>query len=316
MHGTQPKEPKLKSRKPTVFPKVPDQHKVGKPLIPNGLGVLYVLTTTIYLFSIYFLSRIYPSQLGFLDNYVGGVSASLTLAVCILFGGFMGLLDDFMDLKWRYKAFMPLIATLPLMYYAFEGLQTDAIRSSITLPFIGELNFGAYYVFLILPLIVMVVTNVVNMLGGLNGLETLCPAIVIAGLIAVSPVSLLMVGPLLFWLALTYFNLRGKIFVGNAGSFAIGISVASFAILSDLKVDLAISILPFIFNSSLILLSVFFTRRKAKVTFDGEKLCSDSRKSLVTTIAYKRPLTERKIVLIIAAIVAATTLLGLILTLL
>jgi len=299
-----------------VFPKVPDQHKVGKPLIPNGLGVLYVLTTTIYLFSIYFLSRIYPTQLGFLDNYIGGVSASLTLAVCVLFGGFMGLLDDFMDLKWRYKAFMPLIAALPLMYYAFEGLQTGAIRSSITLPFIGELNFGAYYVFLILPLIVMVVTNVVNMLGGLNGLETLCPAIVIAGLIAVSPVSLLMVGPLLFWLALTYFNLRGKIFVGNAGSFAIGISVASFAILSDLKVDLAISILPFIFNSSLILLSVFFTRRKAKVTFDGEKLCSDSRKSLVTTIVYKRPLAERKIVLIIAAIVAATTMLGLIVTVL
>jgi UDP-N-acetylglucosamine--dolichyl-phosphate N-acetylglucosaminephosphotransferase len=230
----------------------------------------------------------------------------------------MGLLDDFMDLKWRYKAFMPLIAALPLMYYAFEGInQTpQAIRSSITIPFIGDLNFGAYYVFLIIPLIVMVVTNVVNMLGGLNGLETLCPAIVIAGLIAVSPVSLLMVGPLLFWLLLTYFNLRGKIFVGNAGSFAIGISVASFAILSDLKVDLAISILPFIFNSSLILLSVFFTRRKAKVTFDGEKLCSDSRKSLVTTIAYKRPLAERKIVLIIAAIVAATTLLGLILTLL
>jgi UDP-N-acetylglucosamine--dolichyl-phosphate N-acetylglucosaminephosphotransferase len=311
-----PRNLSLKAGKQTVFPKVPDQHKVGKPLIPNGLGVIYVLTTTIYLFSIYFLSRIYPPQLGFLDNYVGGVSASLTLAVCILFGGFMGLLDDFMDLKWRYKAFMPLIAALPLMYYAFEGLQTDAIRSSITLPFIGELNFGAYYVFLILPLIVMVVTNVVNMLGGLNGLETLCPAIVIVGLIVVSPVSLLMVGPLLFWLALTYFNLRGKIFVGNAGSFAIGISVASFAILSDLKVDLAISILPFIFNSSLILLSVFFTRRKAKVTFDGEKLCSDSRKSLVTTIVYKRPLTERKIVLLIAAIVAATTMLGLIVTLL
>ena len=299
-----------------MFPKVPDQHKVGKPLIPNGLGVVYVLTTTIYLFSIYFIARIYPTELGFLDQYIGTVSASLTLAVCVLFGGFMGLLDDFMDLKWRYKAFMPLIAALPLMYYAFEGLQTGEIRTSIVLPFIGELSFGAYYVFLIIPLIVMIVTNVVNMLGGLNGLETLCPAIVIVGLIAVSPVYLLMVGPLLFWLVLTYFNLRGKIFVGNAGSFAIGISVASFAILSDLKVNLAISILPFIFNSSLILLSVFLTRKKAKVTFDGEKLCSDSRKSLVTTIAYKRPLTERKIVLIIAAIVAATTLLGLIVTLL
>ena len=104
----------------TVFPKVPDQHKVGRPLIPNGLGVLFVLTTTVYLFSIYFLNRVF--NLG-LDTSANGVSAALTLAVCILFGGFMGLLDDFMDLKWRYKAFMPLIAALPLMYYAFEGLQ-------------------------------------------------------------------------------------------------------------------------------------------------------------------------------------------------
>ena len=30
----------------------------------------------------------------------------------------------------------------------------------------------------------MIVTNTVNMLGGLNGLETLCPAIVILGLMA------------------------------------------------------------------------------------------------------------------------------------
>ena len=53
-----------------LFPKVPDQHKVGRPLIPNGLGVLFVLTTTIYLFSIYFLNRVFT--LG-LDTSVNGV---------------------------------------------------------------------------------------------------------------------------------------------------------------------------------------------------------------------------------------------------
>ena len=276
-----------------MFPKVPDQHKVGRPLIPNGLGVLFVLTTTIYLFSIYFFNRIFP--LG-LDTSVNGVSAALTLAVCILFGGFMGLLDDFMDLKWRYKAFMPLIAALPLMYYAFEGLQIEAIRTSIALPFLGTMHFGAYYVFLIVPLIVMIVTNTVNQLGGLNGLETVCPAIVILGLMAFSPAYILMIGPLFFWLVLAYFNMRGKIFVGNAGSFAIGITIASFAVISDLKVDLLISILPFIFNSSIILLAVFFTRKRARVKFDGKKLNSDARKSLVTIISYHRPLTERRIV--------------------
>ena len=246
-HGITPLHPKEAK---AVFPKVPDQHKVGRPLIPNGLGVFFVLTTTVYLFSIYFLNRVFT--LG-LDTSVNGVSAALTLAVCILFGGFMGLLDDFMDLKWRYKAFMPLIAALPLMYYTFEGLQIGAIRTSISLPFLGTLHFGAYYVFLIVPLIVMIVTNTVNQLGGLNGLETVCPAIVILGLMAFSPSYILMVGPLLFWLILAYFNVRGKIFVGNVGSFAIGITIASFAVISDLKVYLLISLLPYIFNSAIIL---------------------------------------------------------------
>jgi UDP-N-acetylglucosamine--dolichyl-phosphate N-acetylglucosaminephosphotransferase len=242
-----------------------------------------------------------------LDTYVNDVSAALTLGVCILFGGFMGLLDDFMDLKWRYKAFMPLIAALPLMYYAFEGLQNGSIRTSISLPFVGTIDFGAYYVLLIIPLVVMIVTNVVNQLGGLNGLETLCPAIVIMGLMAFSGSYILMVGPLCFWLVLAYFNVRGKIFVGNTGSFAIGMSIAAFAVISDLKVNLLISILPFIFNSALILLSVFFVRKKAAVTFDGKRLCSDSRKSLVTIITYHRPLTERQVVGIIAGIVALLT---------
>jgi UDP-N-acetylglucosamine--dolichyl-phosphate N-acetylglucosaminephosphotransferase len=296
-----------------VFPKVPDQHKADRPLIPNGLGVLFVLATTVYLFSIYFSNKVF--NLG-VDTSINSVSAALTLAVCILFGGFMGLLDDFMDLKWRYKAFMPLIAALPLMYYALEGLENNAIRTSISIPFVGTIQFGAAYIFIIIPLIVMIVTNTVNQLGGLNGLETVCPAIVILGLMAFSTSYLLMVGPLIFWLVLAYFNVRGKIFVGNAGSFAIGITIASFAVISDLKVDLLISILPYIFNSSIILLSVFFTRKKAKVIFDGKKLSADSRKSLVTIICYHRPLTERRIVQIIATIVAVFTLLGAIITLL
>jgi len=290
-----------------MFPKVPDQHKVGRPLIPNGLGVLFVLTTTVYLFSIYFSNKAF--NIG-LDTSVNGVSAALTLAVCILFGGFMGLLDDFMDLKWRYKAFMPLIAALPLMYYALELAKLDIIRTSISIPFIGTIDFGQSYIFLIIPIIVMIVTNTVNQLGGLNGLETICPAIVILGLMAFSPSYILMVGPLMFWLILAYFNARGKIFVGNSGSFAIGITIASFAVISDLKVSLLISILPFIFNSSIILLAIFFTRKRAKVTFDGKKLSSDSRKSLVTVITYHRPLTERRIVQIIAIIVGLFTLLA------
>jgi len=276
-----------------LFPKVPDQHKIGKPLVPNGLGVIYVLFTTVYLFLIYF-SGIVKAE--------NGVSAPLTLAVCILFGGFMGLLDDWMDLKWRYKAFMPLIAALPLMYLAIE----DGLRTSISLPFIGMIEFGDAYYFLVIPLIVMVVTNTVNQLGGLNGLETVCPAIILIGFMALSQFSylILMLGPLILWLALAALNFKGKIFVGNIGSFAIGMTIASFAVIADLKSSLLISILPYIFNSSLILLTIFFFRKRAGVSLDGNKLVSDQRRSLVTLITYRRPMTERKIVALIALLVA------------
>ena len=95
----------------------------------------------------------------------------------------MGLLDDWMDLKWRYKAFMPLIAALPLIYFAMENPLT---RTSMSLPLIGTIQFGEWYYFLIIPLLVMIVTNTINMLGGLNGLETICPAIIITGLMILS----------------------------------------------------------------------------------------------------------------------------------
>ncbi len=280
-----------------MFPKVPDQHKVGRPLVPWGIGVFYVLFTTVYLFLVYFLQQ---------SSHPEPVSAAFTLAACVLFGGFMGMMDDWIDLKWRYKAFMPLIAALPLIYYA----QFMHARTSITLPFIGIIDFGASYFYIIIPLIVMIVTNTVNQLGGLNGLESVCPAIVIAGLMVFSPNWLLMLGPLLFWIVLAVLNFSGKIFVGNTGSFAIGLTIAAFAVISDMKVNLVISLLPYIFNSSLILLTVFVTKKKAAVTFDGKKLCSDSRKSLVTTLTYHRPLSERRIVVIISLIVGLFTLLG------
>jgi UDP-N-acetylglucosamine--dolichyl-phosphate N-acetylglucosaminephosphotransferase len=225
----------------------------------------------------------------------------------------MGLLDDWMDLKWRYKAFMPLIAALPLIYFAIANPLT---RTSIALPLVGTIQFGAVYFYVIIPLIVMIVTNTVNQLGGLNGLETICPAIVIIGLMALSPSYLLMLGPLIFWLILSYLNFKGKIFVGNSGSFAIGMTIASFAIIADLKLSLLISILPYIFNSSIILLSVFFVRKKAKVLFDGKKLSSENRRSLVTVITYHRPLTERQVVIIKSLIVAFFTLLGVLIQLL
>jgi UDP-N-acetylglucosamine--dolichyl-phosphate N-acetylglucosaminephosphotransferase len=221
----------------------------------------------------------------------------------------MGLLDDWMDLKWRYKAFMPLIAALPLIHFALGNPLT---RTSISLPIVGLIQFGDAYYFLIIPLIVMVVTNTVNQLGGLNGLETVCPAIVLIGLTALSSqlFQVLMLGPLILWVILLVLNIQGKIFVGNTGSFAIGMTIASFAVITDLKSSLLISILPYVFNSVLILSAILFLKKRACLSFDGKRLVSDHRRSLATLLAYKRPLTERKLVTIISFLFVFFTLLA------
>jgi UDP-N-acetylglucosamine--dolichyl-phosphate N-acetylglucosaminephosphotransferase len=216
----------------------------------------------------------------------------------------MGLLDDWMDLRWRYKAFFPLIAALPLISLA----TTLRLRTFMTFPILGAIDFGVCYYFIIIPLIVTIATNTVNQLGGLNGLETICPAIVMIGLMAVSGSNaILLYAPLIVWLLLAFFNFQGKIFVGNTGSFAIGITLAAFAIISDTKTVLLISILPYIFNSSLVLLNYFFFRTKAAVSFDGKKLFSDHRRSMITLITHRRYLTERQVVVIISLLMAAST---------
>jgi hypothetical protein len=93
-------------------------------------------------------------------------------------------------------------------------------------------------------------------------------------------------------------------------------TIASYAIIADVKLGLIISIITYIFNSALILLTVFFTHKKALITFKDGKLESDHKRSLVTTITYHRPLTERQIVAIVSAIIAAFTLLAVLIALL
>jgi len=272
-----------------LFPKAIDQHKPNKPLIPNGIGVIYVLISAVYLFVLYYI------------DYM----AALPLAGCILFGGFMGLLDDWIDLRWRYKAFLPLFASLPLAVQR-EALGPEATKMATYI--FGRIDFGVAFYVVIIPIIVTVTTNTVNQLGKLNGLETICPSIVMIGLMVTSTQkSALLFVPFLVYLTLAGLNFSGKIFVGNTGSFAIGITLASYAIIANNEQTLLISILPFIFNSTLILLNIFVLGKTAQLILRKNKLHSDHRRSLLTLITFFRPLTERKLVFVVSLIVAIST---------
>ncbi|MBS7634202.1 hypothetical protein KEJ34_01700 [Candidatus Bathyarchaeota archaeon] len=275
-----------------LFPKAPDEHKPGRPMVSNGLGAVYILSSVIYLFILQGLQR-------------WNRLSALTLASCILFGGFMGLFDDWADLRWRYKAFLPLIAALPLIVLR-EG------ETTMSTYFWGKVDLGPLYYFVVAPLIVTITTNTVNQLGGLNGLESICPSIVLSGLFTVSMLhgreqTVLLYVPLVVSWALAYYNFRGKIFVGNTGSFSFGITLASYAIIANIEQTLAISIIPYIINSSLILINILLFKRRAALEISWPMLKAKHRRSLTTLIAYYYPATERKLVLLISSLFILTT---------
>ncbi|NIP67044.1 hypothetical protein GWN63_03180, partial [Candidatus Bathyarchaeota archaeon] len=136
--------------------------------------------------------------------------------------------DDWLDLKWRFKAFLPLFVALPLAALP----EVDTVMATYIF---GKRDFGIYFYLLILPLVVTVTTNTVNQLGGLNGLETICPLIVMVGLMIASKESVLLYLPVAVYFVLAVFNFRGRIFVGNTGSFAAGITLASYAVIANVE---------------------------------------------------------------------------------
>lgn len=272
------------------WPKAIDEHKPSKPAVPNGFGVFYVLASVLYLF---ILSALQINTL-----------ASLALASCLLFGGLLGLFDDLVDLRWRYKAVLPLVASLPLVALRLGN-------TTVATYFFGKVDFGVYYFLIIIPVVVAVATNTVNMLGGLNGLETIGSLLVLLGLTAASGEITLLLVPLLSLALLAFYNFRGRIFVGNVGSFAFGITAPAYAIIMNIEQALAISLIPYIINSVLTLFSAIILKEMARtiLTTDG-KLYSTHIRSLRTLVLHNRPMSERKCVALISLMIALSSFLA------
>lgn len=284
-----------------------DYHKPGQPLVPDCYGIFYALISVCYWFVLYAFISIYPSSLT-------GVTRedALALATSVLFGSTMGLFDDMVDLRWRYKAILPVFASLPYM------VLQPSDRKTIMLLFLGIIDLGTLFFLLAVPIIVTVTTNTYNQLGGLNGLESLSGLIVLAGLTIASSIRpdmtitfdtfVLTLVPMLALLVLGYLNYQGKIFLGNVGTFSIGLTLAVYAILMNLKFFLFVSLLPFMFNSMLILFSNYILHERADTLLDEKGLLySNKPRSLRTLILHYKRLSEHQTVIVICSLIALIT---------
>ena len=143
--------------------KCEDVHNLKDPNrkeVPESLGIVpatvFLLVTIIFQI---FLQLDNEQQLQY--------NASL---LSISFMTFLGFADDVVDLKWRYKLFLPLIASFPLIF-AYSGA-TNIIMPNFIFKIIGikSIELGIIYK-VYMCLLSIFCTNSINIYAGINGLE-------------------------------------------------------------------------------------------------------------------------------------------------
>ncbi len=224
-----------------------DLHKEKKPVLPTSAGI--ALASAFYLSVLgYVFLRVY-----YFKNYdqLLEVFASLLSILVITFVGF---LDDVnvkgtkrIGLKQWQKPLFTLPAALPLMAVKL-GTPT------ITLPFVGTVDVGVLYPLVLVPIGVVGGANMVNLLAGLNGLESGLAVIYLSALNLIllkvnAPLAAKIIGFAALGAVLGFlpFNLYPARFLpGDSLTYFLGALIANLAIVGNIEKPALILSVPFI----------------------------------------------------------------------
>ncbi|MBR9679865.1 MAG: hypothetical protein GOU99_02340 [Candidatus Altiarchaeota archaeon] len=231
-----------------------DQHKRDKPLLPTSGGIPvffgFYLAVSLYIFL-----RVY---------YFGDMSDLLPIMAVLLSTAIItviGFLDDIrvnlgsnqerIGLKQWQKPLLTLVAAIPLM-----ALKVG--NPSMSLPLIGLVNVGILYPLVFVPVGVMGAANMVNLLAGLNGLETGMAIVYLGSLAYFAFLNSTLAAKVIAFaglgaaLGFYYWNkFPAKVLPGDSLTYFFGALLANLAIIGNMeKVALVISI-PFFFEFAL-----------------------------------------------------------------
>ena len=222
-----------------------DMHKKGCPAVPNlgGMGIIvgYIagVLAAVGLYTFFGLNM--------------GLTRVLIGFITVLIMALIGIFDDLFEMRQWVKAVLPIFAAFPLM-------AIQAGDTTMMIPLLGPVDFGIWYIVILIPLGVTVASNLTNMLAGFNGLESGTGAIMTGAvaLIALTQLgvyngatdalilSAAMCGALL---AFTRFNwFPAKVFPGDVGTLIIGGSVASAVMLGNMEAAGAILVIPHVID--------------------------------------------------------------------
>jgi UDP-GlcNAc:undecaprenyl-phosphate GlcNAc-1-phosphate transferase len=194
----------------------PDNHRkvhdVPKPLV-GGLGMLIMVSLSSVLF-------VPPSDL----NLRGYYSAVIML-------GIVGFLDDFRELHYRWKFVAQIVAATVMIHYS-----RNALLSFGDLLSFGSINLGIF----IAPVTIFCTLGVINAINMIDGLDGLAGGISLIAFISftilayvnrqfeIMLLSLSLSGAVIGFLRYNWYP--SKLFMGDAGSFFLGFSLAFLSI--------------------------------------------------------------------------------------
>jgi len=216
-----------------------DVNKEGAPEVPEMGGLAIIMGA---IGSLLFAIALH-TFLGYSLKLPEMLAAMLTMTIIALVGTF----DDLFDMRKDIKTLLPMAAALPLVAVSAAG------STEIAVPLLGAIDFGFFYIFLLIPLGVTVASNLTNMLAGFNGMEAGMGSVMFAAILILSfangsiemgVLSAAMLGALLVFLRFSYYP--AKIFMGDIGTLAIGAALASAVIIGNLESAGAILVLPYL----------------------------------------------------------------------
>ncbi|XP_035682021.1 UDP-N-acetylglucosamine--dolichyl-phosphate N-acetylglucosaminephosphotransferase-like [Branchiostoma floridae] len=192
-------------------------------------------------------------------DFVEFLGALLSISCMI----FLGFVDDALSLKWRHKLWLPTIASLPLLmvYFTTFDLTTIIVPKPFR-PFLGlsiDLSL-LYYVYM--GMLAVFCTNAINILAGINGVETgqsliIGLSITLFNLLELSGdfsedhiFSLYFMIPFCaVSFALLYYNwYPSQVFVGDTFCYFAGMTFAVVGILSHFSKTMLLFFIPQILN--------------------------------------------------------------------
>ncbi len=225
-----------------------DIHKKARPRTAESGGVGLIIGAVVGLIP---LLLIYKDQ----EFVRGGV----VLIMTIIASGIIGFIDDRIRLSSIKKIILMIGCGVPLFlmnWFGYIHVQGP------TIPILGTLRLTIIYP-LVLPIIIAVMTNTVNMLEGYNGEGSGTCSIalffmMLVSLIARSAEGFAFTIPCLAAIFAFYiFNkYPAKVFPGDVGTLGMGAIIGCIAILASIEVAMFCAMLTHIFNSFYVLTSI------------------------------------------------------------